>query len=96
MSIRIRGGREMPQWGTLLFNFGRGEVSSFLISSACFWLKEFHFDGLRGDAVSGMLYLDFCREDGQWLPNRYGGHDNLDAIAFLRKLNSAVYQISRA
>jgi len=81
---------EMPQWGTLLFNFEQTQVQSFLISSALYWLKEFHFDGLRVDAVSAMLYLDFGKNPGEWLPNRYGGHDNLDAVAFFRKLNSAV------
>ncbi|MBA4347229.1 MAG: 1,4-alpha-glucan branching enzyme [Clostridiales bacterium] len=81
---------EMPQWGTLLFNFEQTQVQSFLISSAMYWLKEFHFDGLRVDAVSAMLYLDFGKNPGEWLPNRYGGHDNLDAVAFFRKLNSAV------
>ena len=81
---------EMPQWGTLLFNFEQTQVQSFLISSAMYWLKEFHFDGLRVDAVSAMLYLDFGKNPGEWLPNRYGGHDNLDAITFFRKLNSAV------
>ncbi|NLI54737.1 MAG: 1,4-alpha-glucan branching protein GlgB [Clostridiales bacterium] len=81
---------EMPQWGTLLFNFERSQVQSFLISSAMYWLREFHFDGLRVDAVSAMLYLDFGKQPGEWLPNRYGGHDNLDAVAFFRKLNSAI------
>ena len=81
---------EMPQWGTLLFNFEQTQVQSFLISSAMYWLREFHFDGLRVDAVSAMLYLDFGKGPGEWLPNRYGGHDNLDAVAFFRKLNSAV------
>ena len=81
---------EMPQWGTLLFNFEQTQVQSFLISSAMYWLREFHFDGLRVDAVSAMLYLDFGKQPGEWLPNRYGGHDNLDAVAFFRKLNSAV------
>lgn len=81
---------DMPQWGTLLFNFEQTQVQSFLLSSAMFWLKEFHFDGLRVDAVSAMLYLDFGKNPGEWLPNRYGGHDNLDAVAFFRKLNSAV------
>ena len=82
---------EMPQWGTCMFDFGRGEVRSFLLSNACFWLDWFHADGLRVDAVSALLYYDFCREQGQWLPNPYGGRENLDAIAFLRKLNATVY-----
>ncbi len=81
---------EMPQWGTMLFDYARGEVSSFLLSNALFWLKEFHADGLRCDAVSCMLYLDFGREGGQWLPNQFGGRENLDAIAFLRRLNETV------
>ncbi len=84
---------EMPQWGTLLFNFEQTQVQSFLISSAMYWLREFHFDGLRVDAVSAMLYLDFGKQPGEWLPNRYGGHDNLDAVTFFRKLNSAVNKL---
>jgi len=82
---------EMPQWGTHLFDYGRGEVRSFLLSNACFWLEYYHADGLRCDAVSCMLYHDFCKEDGQWLPNERGDHDNLDAIAFLKHLNTTVY-----
>ncbi len=85
---------EMPQWGTLLFDFEKTQVQSFLISSAMFWLREFHFDGLRVDAVSAMLYLDFGKMPGEWLPNRYGGRDNLDVISFFRKLNSAVDRLS--
>ena len=83
---------EMPQWGTLLFDYARGEVSSFLLSNAIFWLKEYHADGLRCDAVSCMLYLDFGKEPGQWLPNQYGGRENLDAERFLRAFNEAVYR----
>ncbi len=83
---------EMPQWGTHMFDFGRGEVRSFLLSNACFWLSYFHADGLRVDAVSSMLYYDFCREPGQWLPNPYGGRENIDAINFLRRLNETVYR----
>ena len=83
---------EMPQWGTLLFDFARGEVCSFLLSNAVYWLREYHADGLRCDAVSCMLYLDFCKEPGQWLPNRDGGRDNLDAIAFLQRMNETVYR----
>ena len=82
---------EMPQWGTCMFDFGRGEVCSFLLSNAVFWLEYFHADGLRVDAVSSMLYYDFCREPGAWLPNPYGGRENIDAIAFLRRLNETVY-----
>ena len=81
---------EMPQWGTLLFDYARGEAVSFLTSNALFWLKEYHADGLRFDAVSCMLYLDFGKESGQWVPNQYGGHENLDAVRFLQNLNKAV------
>ena len=82
---------EMPQWGTLLFNFEQTQVQSFLISSAMYWLKEFHFDGLRVDAVSAMLYLDFGKNPGEWLPNRYGGHDNLDGGKMLFAEESSAY-----
>jgi len=82
---------EIDQWGTMLFDFGRGEVCSFLLSNACFWLDVYHADGLRVDAVSSLLYYDFCKEPGQWLPNEYGGRENLDAIRFLRRLNETVY-----
>jgi len=81
-----------PDWGTLVFNFERQEVRSFLISSAIYWLKEFHLDGIRVDAVASMLYLNFSREEGQWLPNRYGGNENLEAIDFMRQLNEAIGQ----
>lgn len=81
---------EMPQWGTLLFNYDRTQVQSFLLSNAVYWLREYHFDGIRVDAVSCMLYHDFCKEDGQWAANEYGGHENLGAIAFLQKLSDAV------
>ena len=81
---------DMPQWGTLLFDFEKTQVQSFLLSSAVYWLKEFHFDGIRVDAVSCMLYLNFGKNDGEWLPNRYGGKDNLAAVAFLKKLSEAV------
>ena len=79
-----------PDWGTLVFNFERHEVVSFLISNAIYWLKEFHLDGLRVDAVASMLYLSFSREEGQWSPNRFGGSENLEAVDFLRRFNEAV------
>jgi len=84
---------EHQDWGTKIFNFGRNEVRNFLISSALFWLKEYHLDGLRVDAVSSMLYLDFSREPGQWVPNRFGGRENLDAIDFIRRFNEVTHEI---
>jgi 1,4-alpha-glucan branching enzyme len=81
---------EHMDWGTKIFNFGRHEVKNFLIANALFWLDKFHVDGLRVDAVASMLYLDYSREQGQWLPNRYGGRENIEAIDFLKHLNSAV------
>ena len=79
---------EQPDWGTLVFNFGRTEVRNFLVANAVYWLEEFHVDGLRVDAVASMLYLDYSRKDGEWIPNQYGGRENLDAISFLQEVNA--------
>ena len=80
-----------PDWQTYIFNYGRREVSAFLISSALFWLDKYHIDGIRVDAVASMLYRDYSREEGQWIPNCYGGRENLEAIDFLKRFNEVVY-----
>jgi 1,4-alpha-glucan branching enzyme len=80
-----------PDWGTLVFNFGRHEVRNFLVSNALFWLREYHADGIRVDAVASMLYLDYSREEGQWVPNEYGGNEDLEAVQFLKEFNEVAY-----
>jgi 1,4-alpha-glucan branching enzyme len=83
---------EQPDWGTYVFDFGRREVRNFLVANACYWLEEFHVDGLRVDAVASMLYLDYSRKEGEWLPNQFGGRENLDAIEFLQEMNATAYK----
>ncbi|HLY34534.1 MAG TPA: 1,4-alpha-glucan branching enzyme, partial [Jatrophihabitantaceae bacterium] len=83
---------EQPDWGTYVFNFGRSEVRNFLVANAVFWLEEFHVDGLRVDAVASMLYLDYSRKAGEWVPNQFGGRENLEAVSFLQEMNATVYK----
>ena len=79
-------------WGTMIYNYGRYEVSNYLINNALFWLDEYHIDGLRVDAVASMLYLNYSRKEGEWIPNQYGGNENLEAIDFLKRVNELVFE----
>jgi 1,4-alpha-glucan branching enzyme len=91
-STRTRAADGHPDWGTLVFSYGRNEVRNFLLANALYWPREYHADGIRVDAVASMLYLDYSREEGQWVPNEYGGNEDLDAVSFLKECNEVVHR----